>query len=102
MSDAEEKIWRAALQLRGRTWVRHALNSRHGQPGDPVFDVVFEPPYPTREFVQRWCSERGNEGFALSGHAKVLIAAALLLIAFSTLAVRSFTAVHHNPETTTW
>jgi len=55
-----EADWRAALEVRGREWVAAELKRRPGQPHDPLLDVVFEEPYPTREHCQQWCAEEEN------------------------------------------
>jgi hypothetical protein len=52
-----EAVWQKALQVRGREWVIAELKRRPGQPRDPLLDVVFEEPYPTREYCQSWCAE---------------------------------------------
>jgi hypothetical protein len=55
-----EAVWREALQARGREWVAAELKRRPGQPRDPLLEVVFEEPYPTREYCQQWCAEEEN------------------------------------------
>jgi hypothetical protein len=96
MSGPEEKVWRDALQRKGKDWAIRTLRSRYGQPGDAVLDVVHEEPYPTREFLQRWCSEQDNHLFVVSGHTIVVIVVAVVLVAFSTLAVHSFSVEQRN------
>jgi hypothetical protein len=71
MSERDEQLWREGLVRLGKEWAERALRSRHGQAGDAVLDVVFAEPYPTREFVQRWCAEQGNKGVRISGTALV-------------------------------
>ena|SRR6516225_2446575 len=60
MSGEPEAVWRKALEAKGRDWVRAELRRRPGQPGDVVFDVVFEEPLPTRAFCEQWCAEEDN------------------------------------------
>jgi len=60
MADGSETVWRNALIAKGKDWVSAELRRRPGQPGDAVFDIVFEEPLPTREFCQRWCAEEEN------------------------------------------
>jgi hypothetical protein len=55
-----EDQWRAGLKRKGRDWVTRELQTRAGQPDDPLLDVVFEDPHPTRDFCQRWCMEQDN------------------------------------------
>ncbi len=56
-----EQKWRAGLARKGRDWVLRELQRRAGQPDDAVLDVVYEEPYPTRDFCQRWCTEQDNK-----------------------------------------
>jgi hypothetical protein len=82
MSPFDEKRWREALERRGKEWAQRTLNSRHGQAGDSVLDVVFVDPHPTREFVQCWCAEESNKMPKLSGTTiAAMVTFALLLIA---------------------
>jgi hypothetical protein len=73
-----EAVWRKALQARGREWVAAELKRLPGQPRDPLLEVVFEEPYPSREFCQQWCAEEENRLHLLSW--STVAAAALLLI----------------------
>src|ERR1700761_4802993 len=66
----EEDAWRQALRTKGRDWVLAELNTRPGLPQDPLLDVVYVQPFPTREFCQRWCVEADNQYLRLSGHTK--------------------------------
>ena len=58
---------------------------------DPVLDVVFAEPLPTREFCQRWCAEEANKIFALS---KGMIVALLLVVLFAGSLVRAVSSMH--------
>jgi hypothetical protein len=87
MSNPEERLWREGLERRGKDWTLRALNSRHGQAGDAVLDVVFVEPYPNREFCQRWCAEQENRMFSMSGHTTAIIVTLIVLAAVSTMAV---------------
>ena len=60
MNGESEAVWRKALEAKGRDWVMAELRRRPGQPGDVVFDIVFEEPLPTRAFCERWCAEEDN------------------------------------------
>ena len=72
------------------------LKTRAGAPDDVVLDVVYEPPYPTREFCQRWCAEQDNRMFHLSGYTKAVLIALLLLTAFVIKAVVSWNSLPVN------
>jgi hypothetical protein len=56
-----EAKWREGLERKGTDWVKRELQTRAGQPDDVVLDVVFEEPYPNRDYCQRWCTERDNK-----------------------------------------
>jgi hypothetical protein len=90
-----EAAWRKALEAKGRDWVDAELQRRFGQPDDVVLDVVFQEPYPTREFCQRWSAERDNRMFHVSGHTKAIIVALVLLIAFGAKSINSW---DHRPD----
>ncbi len=76
-----ETVWRRALATRGKDWVVSELGKRPGHPTDPVLDIVFEPPFPTREFCMQWCAEEDNKIFSISWHT-CAVAAALLVTVF--------------------
>ena len=90
METNTEAAWRRALEAKGRDWVQAELQRRSGQPNDVVLDVVFEEPYPTREFCQRWSAEQDNRMFHVSGHTKAIIVVVLLLIAFGIKSINSW------------
>ena len=71
-----ETRWRQGLERKGRDWVIRTLQTRTGQPDDAVLDVVFEEPYPTRDFCQRWCVEQDNK----VGGAPIATKVAILLM----------------------
>ncbi len=89
---SEADVWRTALQARGRDWVLSELNTRPGQPDDLLYDVVFEPPYPTREFCQRWCVEDDNTFLRLSTSTKAALCALVLFILFAAMGIHSLTS----------
>ena len=93
-----ETEWRKALQARGRERIRAELETRAGAPDDVVLDVVYEPPYPTREFCQRWCAEQDNRMFHLSGYSKAALIALLLLTTFVIKAVVSWNSLPVNQQ----
>ena len=80
VSAKDETIWRVALERKGKDWVAYKLRTQCGQPGDDVLEVVYERPYPTREFCQKWCAEQENRMFSMCGHTKVVIVALLVFI----------------------
>jgi len=75
-----EAVWRKALQARGKDWVVAELHRRPGQPKDPLYDVVFKEPFPTRAFCFQWCGEEENKYFRMSWHTYATIIALALLI----------------------
>jgi hypothetical protein len=75
-----EAVWRKALQDRGKDWVMAELHRRPGKPEDPLYDVVFKEPYPTRAFCFQWCGEEENKYFRMSWHTYATIIALALLI----------------------
>ncbi len=86
---SEADVWRTALQARGRDWVLTELQTRPGQPDDVLQDVVFEPPYPPREFCQRWCVEDDNRIFQFSTYTKATLCVLVLLIVFGAMGIHS-------------
>ncbi len=82
MSGSAETLWRNGLKARGVDWVKAELRRRPGQPDDLVYDVVFQQPYPTREFCEKWCVEEDNAFFHMSGRSIAIIAGLVLLIVF--------------------
>lgn len=89
MSEFHEAVWRDALQAKGKDWVARKL-SYPGMANDPVLDVVFAEPLPTREFCQRWYVEEHNKMFALS---KGMIVAVLLVVLFAGSLVRAISSM---------
>ncbi len=87
----ETEVWRAALQAKGRDWVLAELHTRPGQPQDPVYDVVFEPPYPTRDFCQRWSVDEDNKYLRMAGSTKIALCVLVVFVVFLGMAVRTWT-----------
>jgi hypothetical protein len=92
-------VWRAGLQARGRSWVLAELQMRAGQPQDPLYDVVHAPPYPSREFCQRWCVEDANKFMRVSGSTKAALCAFVILCVCLAMAVHSFTGTETSSAT---
>lgn len=97
MSDMEEAVWRAALAARGRDWVARELKTRRGLPNDPVLDVVFEAPMPSRTFCQNWVAEQENRLFVFSPAMVVGIILAVVIAASATMAVLAFENASSRP-----
>lgn len=75
-----ETAWRKALEARGKDWVMAELCRRPGRPQDVVYDIVFEQPYPTREFCEKWCIEQENKLFHVSWQLFVMIGLAAIAV----------------------
>jgi hypothetical protein len=90
MADGSEAVWRTALMAKGKDWVSAELRRRPGQPGDAVYDVVFEDPLPTREFCQRWCAEEENRLVRFSWEKVAAIVFLVLTIVCAVGAVKSW------------
>ncbi|WP_158922614.1 hypothetical protein [Acidisphaera sp. S103] len=93
MPTLEEEAWRTGLKTKGRDWVLAELNMRPGLPQDPLYDVVFEPPYPSREFCQRWCVETDNQYLRLSGTGIATLVGLAILAIFVVMAMYSLSEV---------
>jgi hypothetical protein len=94
----EELAWRKALKTRGRDWVLAELRMRPGLPDDPLHDVVFEPPYPSREFCMRWCVENDNQYLRLSGTAIATLVGLAILVIFIAMATYSLSGGAPTPS----
>jgi hypothetical protein len=95
MREMEEAVWRKFLAARGRDWVKHELKTRPGMPNDPLLDVVFDEPLPSREFCGRWCAEQDNRMFSMSPTTIGIIVSAVMVVVFLTMAV---SAVKSTPQ----
>ena len=93
-----ETAWRQGLQAKGRDRIMAELKTRAGAPDDVVLDVVYEAPYPTREFCQRWCAEQDNRMLHLSGYGKAVLVALILLVAFGIKAIVSWNSLPMNQQ----
>jgi hypothetical protein len=93
MSAQDEAFWRGALERKGKDWVLRELQTRAGQPMEPLLDVVYEEPHPTREFCQRWCAEQENRMIRFSGLTLVMIGLIVALLACGMLAVNGWDEV---------
>ncbi|HEX3989661.1 MAG TPA: hypothetical protein VHX39_00680 [Acetobacteraceae bacterium] len=89
----DEDAWREGLRAKGRDWVLAELNMRPGLPQDPLLDVVYVSPYPTREFCQRWCVESDNQYLRLSGYTKFVLCGVAILGIFIAMAMYKWSSV---------
>lgn len=88
MNEFAEIVWRRALEAKGKDWVMAELQRRAGHPSDAVYDIVFEEPYPTREFCQQWCAEEENKLFHVSWHTYAVLAAFIVTVCCCVAAVK--------------
>jgi hypothetical protein len=65
--------WHDAMHRMGRVAVETALRRVPGRPTDVIDDVGGDPPYPTREFCERWCIEQDNVVFRFSLRTAVVL-----------------------------
>ena len=86
-----EETWRKALQARGKEWVQAELRRRPGQPDDILYDVVFEEPYPSRQFCLNWCAEQDNRLFHVSG---TTLAAICVFVLFVVCTYKAYQAIN--------
>ena|ERR1700761_1137868 len=99
-----EARWREGLERKGADWVQRELQTRAGQPGDVLLDVVHEEPYPTRDYCQQWCIAQENR----VGRPSIPVLAAiglmvLVLIAGVTFSIRDLDrprTLHSAPSDT--
>jgi hypothetical protein len=77
----EQKRWREALQLVGRTAVQDHLRTYPGNSSDPFYDLPLHPPYPPREFCQAWCAETDSD--LMRGHGRVILLAVFIVVVFA-------------------
>jgi len=89
-SGEDEKRWRAGLRLAGRGAVVQYLHAHPGAPGDPISDLPLHPPYPSREFCEKWCDQSELE--LAKGYGGVIVLATLLLVALMSLATCSLSS----------
>ena len=79
MDDREDqKRWRQALQLVGRTSVQELLRKYPGLPSDPVYDLPLEPPYPPREFCHQWCADSDLD--VVKGYRNIIVVGVLFAV----------------------
>jgi hypothetical protein len=96
MDDGTEIVWREALKARGRDWVMAQLQERPGRAEDPVLDVVFETPFPTRAFCRQWCAEEDNKLFSVSKTGIVAFVVFVLFVICVLRTIGSWNADQHE------
>ena len=90
MDEQTEAAWRKALKVRGKDWVMAELHAKPGRPDDTLYDVVFEEPYPTRQFCFQWCAEQENKVFRMSWQNYAAIFALILFLVSTIKAIESW------------
>jgi hypothetical protein len=100
MSEMEEAVWREALAVRGRDWVVRELKTRPGMPNDPLLEVVFADPLPTRAFCRSWAAEQENRVFVFSPSMIVGLVLTVIIVASTTMAVLAFESPSQQPTMT--
>jgi hypothetical protein len=81
MDRATDERWREALKKKGQQVVRQQLDCRPGPPSELLYDIVDEPPYPTRAYCEAWCRGAPAKSIGMSpAGAMVLISSILLII----------------------
>jgi hypothetical protein len=74
----------------GRAAVEAELQRRQGRPTDLIDDIGGEPPYPTREFCERWCTEQDNIMFQFSPRMAVVLTLFVAILACLVMARGDF------------
>jgi hypothetical protein len=94
----DETRWREALRAAGQSMVAATLAHYPGKPEDPVYNLALEPPYPPREFCQRWCEEQDSAGLSsITGTVAALLMVALLGVCVAAYSISGLM----NPDTST-
>jgi hypothetical protein len=65
--------WCSAMERMGKETVQAELARRPAYPGERILDIVHEPPYPTREFCQQWCTEQDNVVLRFSKSTAIIL-----------------------------
>jgi hypothetical protein len=90
-STEEEKRWRAGLELVGRSPVAQYLRVHPGLPDDPVSDLPLHPPYPSRQFCERWCAQ--SEMDLIKGYGNIIVMGTLMLVILVSVAMCQLSSV---------
>jgi len=78
------------MRRMGRAAVEAELQRRQGRPADLVDDIGGEPPYPTREFCERWCNEQDNILLQFSPRMAVILTLIVGILACMVMAHSDF------------
>ena len=87
---ANAERWTAAMERMGKPAVQAEMARRPPHPGDRIYDIVHEPPHPSREFCQQWCTEQDNVVFRFSKSTGIII---VLIVVITGSLVQVF---HHH------
>jgi hypothetical protein len=71
--------WCTAMERMGKEAVQAELTRRPAYPGERILDIVHEPPYPTREFCQQWCTEQDNVVLRFSKSTAIILALVVVI-----------------------
>jgi hypothetical protein len=82
--------WHDAMRSMGRAAVEAELQRRPGRPAELIDDIGGEPPYPTREFCERWCTEQDNVLFQFSLRMAVILTLVVAILACMVMARGDF------------
>jgi hypothetical protein len=94
----DEQRWREAMQKMGKPAVEAELQRRPGSPDDLIYDIVYSPPFPTREFCWQWCIETDNTLFRFSKHSVMVLSAVIVLLIAVVQMVGSLSATLSPPS----
>jgi hypothetical protein len=90
---AHTERWHDAMRRMGRAAVEAELQRRPGHPAELMDDIGGEPPYPTREFCERWCTEQDNALFQFSPRMAVVLGLLVLILASLVMARGDFASM---------
>jgi hypothetical protein len=82
--------WHDAMRRMGRAAVEAELQRRPGRPTERIDDIGGEPPFPTREFCERWCTEQDNILFQFSPRMAGVLGLVIIIIACMVMASGDF------------
>jgi hypothetical protein len=103
MDRATDERWREALDKKGRGVVRQQLDLRPGPPSELFYDIVDEPPYPSREYCEAWCRDTPAKTGGISGSGVMVIIMSVLVLVCGLRAFAPFSkqdAGWLSPDTT--
>jgi len=78
------------MRRMGRAAVTAELQRRRGRPAELIDDIGGEPPYPTREFCERWCTEQDNILFQFTPRMAVILTLVVFILACMVMARGDF------------